>query len=153
MKRIYLVRHGKTFINKYNKMQGWCDTPLTDEGREGAEKAAEALQDLPLDIALSSNTLRASETCEIIMERPATGTCSSTWPTLTSESTFTATLRGWTMTWPGGWSARPMAFLTPLIWRKTRLATRSLTGPRKLTPTMTLKTARNFGPAGRKVLT
>ncbi|MFQ7322638.1 MAG: histidine phosphatase family protein, partial [Lactobacillus delbrueckii] len=23
MKRIYLVRHGKTFINKYNKMQGW----------------------------------------------------------------------------------------------------------------------------------
>lgn len=60
MKRIYLVRHGKTFINKYNKMQGWCDTPLTDEGREGAEKAAEALQELPLDIALSSNTLRAS---------------------------------------------------------------------------------------------
>ena len=56
MKRIYLVRHGKTFINKYNKMQGWCDTPLTDEGREGAEKAAEALQELPLDIALSSNT-------------------------------------------------------------------------------------------------
>lgn len=69
MKRIYLVRHGKTFINKYNKMQGWCDTPLTDEGREGAEKAAEALQKLPLDIALSSNTLRASETCEIIMEK------------------------------------------------------------------------------------
>ncbi|WP_236155020.1 phosphoglycerate mutase family protein, partial [Lactobacillus delbrueckii] len=69
MKRIYLVRHGKTFINKYNKMQGWCDTPLTDEGREGAEKAAEALQELPLDIALSSNTLRASETCEIIMEK------------------------------------------------------------------------------------
>lgn len=29
MKRIYLVRHGKTFINKYNKMQGWCDTGAT----------------------------------------------------------------------------------------------------------------------------
>ena len=37
MKRIYLIRHGKTFINKYNKMLGWCDTPLTAEGREGAE--------------------------------------------------------------------------------------------------------------------
>ena len=63
------MRHGKTFINKYNKMQGWCDTPLTAEGREGAEQAAEALKDLPLDIALSSNTLRASETCEIIMQK------------------------------------------------------------------------------------
>lgn len=67
MKHIYLVRHGKTFINRYNKMQGWCDTPLTDEGKTGAEKAGKALHEIPLDIALSSNTLRASETAQIIM--------------------------------------------------------------------------------------
>ena len=29
MKRIYIVRHGQTYINRYDKMQGWCDTPLT----------------------------------------------------------------------------------------------------------------------------
>ena len=30
--------------NRYNKMQGWCDTPLTEPGIEGAEKAGEALR-------------------------------------------------------------------------------------------------------------
>lgn len=69
MKKIYLIRHGKTFINKYNKMQGWCDTPLTEEGKRGAEEAGEALKNLPIDIALSSNTLRASETCDIIISK------------------------------------------------------------------------------------
>ena len=68
MKRIYVVRHGQTYINRYNKMQGWCDTPLTEPGIEGAEKAGEALKDVPFDIALSSDLKRASDTCEIIMK-------------------------------------------------------------------------------------
>lgn len=37
MKTIYLVRHGQTFINRYDKMQGWCDTPLTNQGIKEAE--------------------------------------------------------------------------------------------------------------------
>ena len=48
MKRIYIVRHGQTYINRYNKMQGWCDTPLTEPGIEGAEQAGEALKEVPL---------------------------------------------------------------------------------------------------------
>lgn len=67
MKRIYIVRHGQTFINRYNKMQGWCDTPLTEAGKDGAHQAGEALKDVPFDIALSSDLKRASDTCEIIM--------------------------------------------------------------------------------------
>ena len=68
MKRIYIVRHGQTYINRYNKMQGWCDTPLTTPGIEGAEEAGKALSEVPFDIALSSDLKRASDTCEIIMK-------------------------------------------------------------------------------------
>ncbi|WEV39650.1 histidine phosphatase family protein [Lactobacillus sp. ESL0684] len=68
MKRIYIVRHGQTYINRYNKMQGWCDTPLTQKGITGAEQAGETLRDVPFDIALSSDLKRASDTCDIIIE-------------------------------------------------------------------------------------
>lgn len=69
MKRIYIVRHGRTYINRYNKMQGWCDTPLTDEGIQGAKKVATVLKDVPFDIALSSDTKRASDTCDYIINQ------------------------------------------------------------------------------------
>ena len=52
MKRIYIVRHGQTYINRYDKMQGWCDTPLTDEGIQGAKDAGKALSEVPFDIAI-----------------------------------------------------------------------------------------------------
>ncbi|BDR59911.1 histidine phosphatase family protein [Lactobacillus xylocopicola] len=67
MKRIYLVRHGQTYINRYNKMQGWCDTPLTEEGIAGANQAGEMLREVPFDIALSSDLKRASDTCALII--------------------------------------------------------------------------------------
>lgn len=69
MKKIYIVRHGQTFINKYDKMQGWCDTPLTDKGISDAKKAGEVLADVPFDIALSSDLKRASETCDYIIDK------------------------------------------------------------------------------------
>lgn len=68
MKRIYIVRHGQTYINRYHKMQGWCDTPLTDKGIAGADQAGEILKDIPFDIALSSDVKRASDTCDIIVK-------------------------------------------------------------------------------------
>jgi broad specificity phosphatase PhoE len=68
MKRIYIVRHGQTYINRYNKMQGWCDTPLTKKGISEAEQAGEALKDVPFDIALSSDLKRASDTCDNIIK-------------------------------------------------------------------------------------
>jgi broad specificity phosphatase PhoE len=68
MKRIYIVRHGKTYLNRYNKMQGWCDSPLTKEGIAGAERVGQELKDVPFDIALSSDTKRASLTCQTIVQ-------------------------------------------------------------------------------------
>ena len=29
---LYLVRHGETYFNKYQRMQGWGNAPLTDKG-------------------------------------------------------------------------------------------------------------------------
>lgn len=34
MKRLYLMRHGETLFNKLGKVQGWCDSPLTETGKE-----------------------------------------------------------------------------------------------------------------------
>ena len=67
MKTIYLVRHGQTIINKYDKIQGWCDTPLTDKGIADAKHAGEVLKNIPFDIALSSDLGRAVDTCDYII--------------------------------------------------------------------------------------
>ncbi len=32
---LYIVRHGKTMFNTIERVQGWCDTPLTKQGQEG----------------------------------------------------------------------------------------------------------------------
>lgn len=68
MKKIYVVRHGQTIINRYDKMQGWCDTPLTKAGITGAKEAGHQLANIPFDIAISSDMKRASDTCEYIMD-------------------------------------------------------------------------------------
>lgn len=38
MKTLYLVRHGETLFNIQNKIQGWCDSPLTENGVAQAKK-------------------------------------------------------------------------------------------------------------------
>ena len=37
---LHLVRHGQTFFNRYNRLQGWSNSPLTDAGLADADKAA-----------------------------------------------------------------------------------------------------------------
>ena len=31
-KKLYLMRHGQTLFNQMHKIQGWCDSPLTEAG-------------------------------------------------------------------------------------------------------------------------
>lgn len=64
---VYLVRHGQTYFNKFNRMQGWSDSPLTAAGIAGAEEAAERLKHLTFTHAYSSDTTRAMRTCEVIL--------------------------------------------------------------------------------------
>ena len=40
--KFYFVRHGKTLFNLKGRMQGWCDSPLLDEGIQQAKNVASA---------------------------------------------------------------------------------------------------------------
>ncbi|MEE6683319.1 phosphoglycerate mutase family protein [Limosilactobacillus reuteri] len=64
---IYLVRHGQTFFNIYNKLQGWSNSPLTMKGKEDAKVAGEKLQNIHFDGAFCSDLSRAMETAQVIL--------------------------------------------------------------------------------------
>jgi broad specificity phosphatase PhoE len=70
MKKItfYYVRHGQTLFNILGRLQGWCDSPLTEKGIADAERASAALADIPFTAACSSSSPRASRTAEIILK-------------------------------------------------------------------------------------
>jgi len=66
---IYLVRHGKTFFNTTEQVQGWSDTPLTEAGIQGAKELAEGIKDVPFATAYSSDLGRARSTAKYILEK------------------------------------------------------------------------------------
>lgn len=63
---LYLIRHGETDYNKERKIQGSCDIPLNEYGRELARETAEGLKDIPFDVIFTSPLCRARETAEWI---------------------------------------------------------------------------------------
>lgn len=50
----YFIRHGKTVWNTEGLMQGHGDSPLTEEGVNGAKKTGVALNHIPFVAAYSS---------------------------------------------------------------------------------------------------
>ncbi|KRN28198.1 hypothetical protein IV38_GL001651 [Lactobacillus selangorensis] len=66
---VYLVRHGQTVLNRYNRMQGWCDSPLTEKGLADADHAGKMLSHVAFDSVYSSDTTRAARTAEMIIKR------------------------------------------------------------------------------------
>ncbi len=74
MKTIYLVRHGQTLFNTQHKIQGWCDSPLTELGKLQASKAKQYFIDnnITFDSAYASTSERCSDTLEIITDTPYT---------------------------------------------------------------------------------
>ncbi|WP_367341349.1 histidine phosphatase family protein [Limosilactobacillus sp.] len=65
---LYLVRHGQTYFNIYNKLQGWSNSPLTEKGKENAVHAGEMLKNVHFAAAFCSDTTRAQETIKKILE-------------------------------------------------------------------------------------
>ncbi|MGL4389444.1 MAG: histidine phosphatase family protein, partial [Carnobacterium maltaromaticum] len=45
----YFVRHGETYFNRYMKMQGWSNTPLTKDGRFTVIRSGRGLSDIRFD--------------------------------------------------------------------------------------------------------
>ena len=66
MSMIYIIRHGKTELNKANVLQGRSNYPLNDEGIKQAQNAADMLKDIEFDYVFSSPLIRAVQTAEIV---------------------------------------------------------------------------------------
>lgn len=70
MKHLYFVRHGQTLFNVQDKVQGWCDSPLTAQGIEAAKRLGDRLKDIHFDAIYSSISERAYDTaCYIVKDR------------------------------------------------------------------------------------
>lgn len=69
IRNIYLVRHGQTYYNIYNKLQGWSNSPLTKKGKADAQNAADRLKDVHFDATFCSDLPRAVETCQTILDK------------------------------------------------------------------------------------
>ncbi len=65
--KLYLLRHGETDWNKARKIQGCTDIPLNDYGRELARKTGEGMNDIPIDLVITSPLIRAKETAQLVM--------------------------------------------------------------------------------------
>lgn len=63
---LHFIRHGETIFNTYHRMQGWCDTPLTDKGIQQAMEAGIALKDMHITHVYTSDSGRAYETARMI---------------------------------------------------------------------------------------
>lgn len=66
--KIYLVRHGQTLFNQQKKVQGWCDSPLTQEGILQAVAVSKTLQSISFEYAYSSTSERAMDTMHYILQ-------------------------------------------------------------------------------------
>lgn len=74
MKTVYLMRHGETLFNQQKKIQGWCDSPLTELGKQQARIAGAYFdeQGIEFDSAYSSTSERACDTLELVTDLPYT---------------------------------------------------------------------------------
>ncbi|WP_243385520.1 histidine phosphatase family protein [Bacillus kexueae] len=67
MVTIYLTRHGQTEWNVEKRMQGWLDSPLTEEGKKAVEHLGERLKDVSFDAIYHSPSLRTDQTANILL--------------------------------------------------------------------------------------
>ena len=69
-KRLYLMRHGETMFNEQKRIQGWCDSPLTELGKRQAQAAGRYFkeQGIVFDHAYSSTSERCCDTLELVTD-------------------------------------------------------------------------------------
>lgn len=65
--KIYLVRHGQTLFNLKHRIQGWCDSALSEEGINQAIALGRGLSDIDFVAAYSSTSERAIDTAKYII--------------------------------------------------------------------------------------
>lgn len=65
---LYFARHGETLLNTLDHVQGWADSPLTEEGQRIARYLGAGLKDIPFDSVYSGDSGRQRSTLEIILQ-------------------------------------------------------------------------------------
>lgn len=70
--KLYITRHGTTEWNLEKKLQGWADSPLTEDGRNRAIKLGNSLKDIDFDMIYTSPQERALNTAKLIMRNKNT---------------------------------------------------------------------------------
>lgn len=68
MTHFYIIRHGETVFNRKGRIQGWCDSPLTDLGVSQAKQLGKELKNVPFDVCFCSTSERAIDTANSILE-------------------------------------------------------------------------------------
>lgn len=70
-KTLYLMRHGETLFNQLGLIQGWCDSPLTTNGKQQAQAARDYFHahHITFDKLYCSTAERCSDTLEIVSGR------------------------------------------------------------------------------------
>jgi broad specificity phosphatase PhoE len=66
--RLFLVRHGETADNVEMRYIGRRDEPLTDKGRQQADRVADALSSFPIRTVYTSPLIRATDTAARIQK-------------------------------------------------------------------------------------
>lgn len=65
----YFVRHGETYLNKYVRMQGWSNAPLTVEGEKGCIASGKGLSHIKFDHIYTSDLQRTKDTAKLILSQ------------------------------------------------------------------------------------
>jgi 2,3-bisphosphoglycerate-dependent phosphoglycerate mutase len=72
MGKLILVRHGHTCLNvpgRDERLRGWLDLPLDDQGLKEAAETGERLANYPVEAIYSSDLRRARQTAEVLRRR------------------------------------------------------------------------------------
>lgn len=64
MTTLFLIRHAQSAANAEGRIQGWLDSPLSDEGRQQVQALVERFRSTPLDAVYASPLARAAETAQ-----------------------------------------------------------------------------------------
>lgn len=68
MRKLYIIRHGRTDWNNLGILQGSSATSLNDEGIRSAEEISKKINFNDIDICICSPLKRAKETAELIVK-------------------------------------------------------------------------------------
>ncbi len=67
MAKLILLRHGQSEWNKLNLFTGWVDVPLSQQGITEALEAGKVIQDIPIDIVITTPLIRAQMTAMLAL--------------------------------------------------------------------------------------